>query len=78
MNEEFKPLADALYRERILRARRTPLEARLMQGADLFDFGCEAMLMGLRVQMPGASEEELRSALRRRLDYGRKLESQSR
>lgn len=49
-----------------------------MQGADLFDFGCEAMLMGLRVQMPGASEEELRSALRRRLDYGRKLESQSR
>jgi hypothetical protein len=78
MNEEFRPLAEALYRERVLRARRTPLEARLMQGADLFDLGCETMLMGLRVQMPGASEAELKSALRGRLARGRKLESQSR
>ena len=75
MGSEFQSLADELYRERVLRARHTPLEVRLMQGPDLFDLGCETMLMGLRVQMPGASEEQLVAALRRRLELGRKRET---
>ena len=75
MKSEFQELADEIYRERVLRARRTPLELRLMQGPDLFDLGCETMLMGLRIQMPGAAEPELMTALRRRLAVGRKLEA---
>ena len=75
MNSEFQLLADELYRERVQRARRTPLEVRLLQGPDLFDLGCETMLMGLRVQMPNASEDELMSALRQRLVTGRRLEA---
>lgn len=51
------------------------MEVRLLQGPDLFDLGCETMLMGLRVQMPGASEAALMTALRKRLAMGRKLEA---
>lgn len=75
MSNEFQALADELYRERVLRARRTPLEIRLLQGPDLFDLGCETMLMGLRVQLPNASEDELQNALRQRLARGRRLEA---
>jgi hypothetical protein len=75
VNDEFKPLADAIYRERILRARRTPPEKRILDGPSLFDFGCAASLSGLRLEMPGASETELREGLRRRLRIGRKLQN---
>ena len=37
MESEFKPLADAIYRERVLRARRTPPEERLLDGVRLYD-----------------------------------------
>jgi hypothetical protein len=75
VNEEFKPLADAIYRERVLRARRTPAEKRILDGPDLFDFACTASLSGLRLEMPDASDAELREGLRRRLRIGRKLQN---
>ena len=77
MNPEFQPLADELYRERVLRARRTPPEMRILQGPELFDYACSISLAGLRIEMPGASEEQLRQGLRRRLAIGRKLENSS-
>lgn len=78
MNPDFKPLADAIYRERVLRARRTPPEVRILQGPELFDYACSASLCGLRMEMPNATEEELRQGLRRRLAIGRKLENSRR
>ncbi len=75
MNEEFKPLADAIYRERVLRARQTPAEKRILDGPGLFDFACTASLSGLRLEMPNASDAELREGLRRRLRIGRKLQN---
>jgi hypothetical protein len=75
MNPEFQPLADAIYRERVLRARRVPPEQRILEGPQLFDFACSASLAGLRMQMPNASEAELRQGLRRRLAIGRKLQN---
>lgn len=78
MSDEFKPLADALYRERVLRARRTPPEQRIVEGPALFDFGCSASLCGLRQEMPNATEAELRQGLRRRLAIGRKLQNSRR
>jgi hypothetical protein len=74
MNSDFQPLADALYRERVLRARRTPPEERILDGPRLFDYACSVTMAGLRSELPDASEEELRQALRRRLEIGRKLE----
>lgn len=78
MGNEFKPLADALYRERVLRARRTPPEERILQGPQLFDFACSVSLCGLRTEMPDATEAELRQGLRRRLAIGRKLQNSRR
>lgn len=75
MNLDFKPLADALYRERVLRARRTPPEVRILQGPELFDYACTASLCGLRMEMPNATEGELRLGLRRRLAIGRQLQN---
>ncbi len=78
MNEEFKPLADEIYRERVLRARRTPAEQRIMEGPQLFDYACSISIEGLRMEMPNASEAELRLGLRRRLRIGRLLQNTSR
>jgi len=75
MENEFQSLADELYRERVLRARKLPVELRLIAGAELFDFGCEASLAGLRAQMPQATESELFLQLRRRLNLSRRLEA---
>jgi hypothetical protein len=75
VNPEFQPLADAIYRERVLRARRVPPEQRILEGPQLFDFACSASLAGLRMQMPNATEAELRQGLRRRLAIGRKLQN---
>jgi len=73
MNPEFQPLADAIYRDRVLRARRTPPEKRILEGPRLFDYACAITLAGLRSQHPKATEAELRVALRQRLAFGRKL-----
>jgi hypothetical protein len=74
MPGDFQPLADALYRERVLRARRTPPEERVLEGPRLFDYACTVTLAGLRSDLPNASETELRQALHRRLEIARKLE----
>jgi hypothetical protein len=74
MSIDFQPLADALYRERVLRARRMPPEERILDGPRLFDYACSITLAGLRSEFPAASEMELRLALRRRLEIAQKLE----
>jgi hypothetical protein len=74
MPGEFQSLADELYRERVLRARRTPPEERILDGPRLFDYACSVTLAGLRSELPHANNDELRQALRRRLEIGRKLE----
>ena len=73
MHKNFQPLADAIYRDRVLRARRTPPEKRILEGPRLFDYACAITMAGLRSQNPQASEAELRVALRNRLSLGRKL-----
>jgi len=75
VNPEFKPLADAIERDRILRARRTTIEQRLVQGAELFDYACQATMAGLRTQFPSAPEDELQERLRQRLKRARQLEA---
>ena len=74
MPGEFQSLADELYRERVLRARHTPSEERILDGPRLFDYACSVTLAGLRSELPHANDVELRQALRRRLEIGRKLE----
>src|SRR5437868_128163 len=43
--EPSKELVDDIYRERVLRARRTPPEEKLLDGARLFDLSCRIMMV---------------------------------
>jgi hypothetical protein len=72
--ESIKELADAIYRERVLRARRTPIELKIEAGGELFEGVCQRMTDGLRDENPGADEATIQDLLRRRLALLRRLE----
>ena len=78
MNSEFKPLADALYWEKVERARRMKPEDRMKAGPELFDYACTITLSALREQLPEATEAQLMDKLRQRLAVKRQLEEATR
>jgi len=67
MNTEIQPLADAIYRERVLRARRTSTEDRLLDGVRLYDQAVERMRLGVQLQHPTADAAEVERLLIRRI-----------
>jgi hypothetical protein len=73
-----KELIDDIYRERVLRARRTPMEQKISAGGELFEGVCERMADGLRHENPAADEATIQELLRRRLALLRRLESTAR
>jgi hypothetical protein len=72
--EPSKELLDELYRERVLRARRTPPEDKLLEGARLFDLTCRIMRDGIRDEYPDADEQRVEEILAQRLSLLRRLE----
>ena len=72
--EPDKRLADELYREQVLRARALTPEARLLEGARLFDRVCRIMADGIRHEHPEADERRVRELLIQRLRLARRLE----
>lgn len=75
--EPSKELIDDLYRERVLRARRTPPEEKLLAGARLFELSCRIMSDGIRDEFPEADEQRVREILLERLALQRRLEDRS-
>jgi hypothetical protein len=73
--EPTRELIDAIYRDRVLRARRTPEAQKLLAGAELFEGACRRMADGLRDENPGADEAEIQELLHRRLALLRRLRS---
>ena len=67
-------LIDDIYRERVLRARRTPGEEKLLDAARLFDFSCRIMADGIRNEYPDADEQRVQELLAQRVDLLRRLE----
>jgi hypothetical protein len=67
-------LLDALYRQRVERARATPPEEKLLDGPRLFDRVCRIMRDGIRMQFPEADEEAVRRILLERLAIAEQLE----
>ena len=65
--EPLKELADALYRERLERARRMSPEEKLAAGPKLFAEVCERMRAGIRQQFPDADEQTVQATLIRRV-----------
>jgi hypothetical protein len=66
--------ANAVYIERVMRARSTPPDQKLVDGFRLFDRACGMMRDGIRQQFPSASAEDVESLLRRRLQIVRRLQ----
>jgi hypothetical protein len=75
--EPSRELADDIYRERVLRARRTPIEQKLVAGAELFEYACRVTCDGIRHQNPGIDESRVQEILRERLALRRRMEHQS-
>ena len=73
--EPTQELIDELYRDKVLRAREQPIEDKIFDGIELFDFACEISRAGIRMQNPDFSEEQVEKELRRRLDLGRQFEN---
>jgi hypothetical protein len=67
-------LIDDIYRERVLRARRTPPAVKFFAGPDLFERACQIMAAGIRNQFPDADEPKVQEVLRQRLEITRRLE----
>ena len=70
----YAPLIDELYRERVLRARRTPPAEKFLAGEELFEYACAITLAGIQNQNPGFSKEECRRELNRRLKLREHME----
>ena len=73
-DRELKSLQDAIYREKVERARRMTVSEKFEAGQALFEIGCLQMLGNIRGQMPEADEQAWRDELRRRLAIGRRLD----
>lgn len=73
--EPTRELIDALYRDKVLQARRTPPEVKLLDAARLFDAACEVARGGIRADNPGATDGEVRRELLRRMAIARRLEA---
>lgn len=72
---EYTPnLSDNLFRERVLRDRRTPPEEKLLDGPRLFDLCCRIMMDDIRNENPEADEQRVREILAQRIALLRRLE----
>ncbi len=72
--EPTKELIDDIYRERVLRARRTPGAEKLLDGPRLFDWACRITADGIRHQYPDADEQRVQEILAQRVALRRRLE----
>jgi hypothetical protein len=72
---EFQPLMDAIFREKVLRARAEKSPGILsLEGLALFDEVIERMRSGVRDQLPAATEDEVTTEVNRRLEIKRRID----
>jgi hypothetical protein len=70
----MQELIDEIYREKVLRARLQPAEAKLRDGPRLHEYACFIASEAIRSQSPGISDEEVLAILRERLALRERLE----
>lgn len=74
VDDETKRLMDSIFIEKVLRARRTPIDERVLTGARLFDLNCDLARSGIRSQFPEFDREQVEKELRRRLLIARRID----
>ena len=67
-------LMDALFVEKVLAARQRTFEEKFLAGGLLFEAGVERMKLGILMDRPDATDEEVIVEIQRRLDISRQLE----
>ena len=67
-------LIDAIYRDKVLRARRSPPEDKFLAGFSLFEYACAITMAGIRNQFPDADEAEVLRILKDRFRLRARLE----
>ena len=72
--EPTPELIDEIYRQRVLRARATPPEDKLLAGPRLFEYACRITMEGIRHQFPDAADRRVQEILDQRLALRRRLE----
>jgi hypothetical protein len=73
--EPTQQLIDDIYREKVLRARRSSPGQKICDGPELFDWACEWMTAGIRNQHPNADDSRVRAIVEQRLALRRRLEN---
>jgi len=67
MDEDIRKLADAIYVEKVRRARTLTVGERIATGIALFEDALGMMRDGIRMQFPEADKDEVEVILKRRL-----------
>jgi hypothetical protein len=71
---EFQPLMDAIFREKVLRARANRQNRTEVSGLDLFEEVADRMRGGIRSDFPQFTEAQVEAELRRRLARVRQVQ----
>ena len=69
------PLAAALYREEVARARAMSGAEKLLEGPRLFDRACRLMADGIRHRHPGLDDEAVLAQVEAQLNRLKALEA---
>ena len=73
-SNEFQPLIDEIFREKVLRARAQSPGEKFVAGLRLFENVVIRMRGGIRAQFPQFSAEEVEKELYRRIERIRQVE----
>ena len=71
---EFQPLMDEIFRDKVLRARQQSPGSKLVLGLQLFEAAVERMRGGIRAQFPNFSEEQVEAEVHRRINRVRQVQ----
>ncbi len=71
--EPTKELIDDIYRGKVLRARRVPIERKLLSGAKMFEEVYLRMASGARMQYPDADDAKVLEIIKGRLERIRRV-----
>ena len=71
---EFQPLMDEIFRDKVLRARQQTPGEKLVEGFRLFEESLVRMRGGVRAQFPNFTDDEVEEEVCRRLARVRQVQ----
>lgn len=74
MANEIRQLAEDIFCDKVLRARKTSARQKFLDGMQLFDWACRQTLSGIRHRYPDRDAEEHFRILKKRLANSRRMD----